>query len=235
MAGDDDDRTERTDDDAQRIADLGGGSEDPFGLRPTDEYGKHWARVMGALSSPDRATRDRAAFAIAEEVRRNPHRVKAAYIPTRPESLGTDDEILAEFLDQKKPAANTPRARMRALFGAWRAAVWKAEAANAANIVTIVRAIHTFRRLNLETYAAQLERYLEDEYDLRARVPDDAGDVEPFASRLAERRDVLSWELRGLRRRPRSFATSSPDDDETVWKQGTLPTIPSPDDFEPPF
>lgn len=196
----------------------------PFGLSASDDYGKHWLKMMVALKSTDAKTRDRASFAIAEEARKNLHRLKPKVVPTRPAGVPCDDDILHAVLDQKKAMATTPRARMLAMYGAWRMAVQGAEGINAGSIMVAARAILTFRRLKLPKQAAEMEQFLEDEYDARTLMPDNLAKVDQWATNLARRMDVLSWELRNMERRPRQMVHSNPQDEQS-WANG-LPELP---------
>jgi hypothetical protein len=207
----------------------------PYGLEPQDAYGRHWLKVIQLLESGDTETRDRAHFAVAEEARRNLHRIKAKYVPTRPGTVPCDDDILHMALDQKKPQPNTPRARTLAMFSAWRTAVWKAEIENLASMLVAGRAVLTYRRLGCPKFAAELEQFLEDEHDVREPVPARPGELEAWAARGSRRMGVLSWELRNMERRPRVFTGPHPEDDDSTWADGQLPTIPDAADFQDPF
>lgn len=210
-------------------------AKDPFGIpEPRDNYGRYWWKVIQAIGSPDQNISDRAHFAIAEHCRRNLHRFRKQAIPERPGTVPEDDdEILHAIIDQKKAQTHTQRQRMIAMFSSWRYAVWKVEVANQAKIETLMNAVHTFRRLEIEEMALEVESFLEDEYDLRESVPENLGTARTLAGRLSADYEKLSWELRCLERRPIRY-DGPLDDDDDEWREKGLPSLPGAEE-EVPF
>lgn len=193
--------------------------------KPADAYGQYWWKIIQALDSPDAATRDRAHFAIADQCRKNLHRFKKKPVPVRPGTVGSDEEILHAVLDMQAPKNKTQRKRMLAMFGSWRYAAWGVELQNQAGVETCINAIHTFRRLGIDDMAAEVEAFLEDEYDMKERVPDTIGEARELAARITKDWTTLSWELRNMERRPYSYDGPLDDDDED-WQSKDLPEIP---------
>lgn len=214
-------------------------------LSAPDAYGRHWSKVVEELDNKDGAIADRAQYAIAEECRRNLHRVKRRTTPQRPASVPDDDEDLLVLMQKGRKAQ--PDRRTLAMFAAWRTAVWNVEINNQATILVAMRAVLTYRRLGLVAEAREVEQHLEDVFDLVDAVPDNYFECVQLSERISRDMETLPWELRHGHRRPVVYADEHPEDDRW-WQEEKLPELPphaaktpgargepGDEDFEVPF
>lgn len=188
-----------------------------------------YSGLLRALTSDDPDARRRARFALADDTRRNLHRLKRTAIPSYPHRLPPESVLMAILQKRGKKRSATDRPSVL-LFVKWRAAVERAEHANAGMLRGLFEAVEMFRALELPAYAVEILEHLELEYEVEAVPARDEWNFE----RITRDYETLSLNLRrGSYEKRRSKPKHPEDDDSALRGDVEIPapgSSPDPDD-----
>lgn len=188
-----------------------------------DPVARWHVRVLAGFYSADPMEKDRAEYALAENVRRNLHRFTRVRPPSRPSFVPDDDEILD--LAEARTLRAVEKRRRAAFFVTWRDAVWAAESENAGRMAVVLDAGRAFARIGLDDEAREVATFLADEYGFHDPLPTTRGESRRFAARRTMDLDLLPDALRSLSRPEEPVDEADPEDDDSLLDDD-LPEVP---------
>lgn len=178
--------------------------------RPADpDLVRRTILLIGGKLDPEEALALR--FEVAEDVRKHLRVCGKPEAPERPLSFPDDDAELVRKVRFAKATRATPEDRnIAGAFGAWRYAIWCAEAEGAARVTQLFDAVLAYDAVlaRLPTHPdalagrAEVVAFLSDEWGFNTAVPEGYVDTREVSERLSRRHDVMPKWVRELRNGP---------------------------------